>query len=224
MSVSVHGGAYTYGTKEVYQYYCMDLAERGFTVVNFSYRLAPEFKYPVPLKDMNAVLNMVMENAESYHIDRNNVFFVGDSAGAHLAAQYLTAFTNPEYAKLLGLALPSFTVRGCALNCGIYRAADVRDSMGFYLGKKETTETLDFLPYITDSFPPVFLMSSTGDMCMPFVYPMEDTLLKAGVETQVHIYGDESIKPSHVFHIDIKFDVSRVCNDEECEFFRARVQ
>ena len=221
--VSVHGGGYTYGTKEVYQYYCMDLAQRGFTVVNFSYRLAPEFKYPVPLEDMNTLLSLVMENADTYHIDKNNVFLVGDSAGAHLAAQYLTAFTNSEYASLLGLSVPVFTVRACALNCGIYRAADVRDGMGFYLGKKETTETLDFLPYLTDSFPPVFLMSSTGDMCLPFIYPMEDTLKKAGIENEVHIYGDESIKPSHVFHIDIKFDVSRICSDEECDFFRARI-
>ena len=34
--VSIHGGGYTYGTKETYQYYCMNLAQRGFTVVNFS--------------------------------------------------------------------------------------------------------------------------------------------------------------------------------------------
>lgn len=220
--VSVHGGGYTYGTKEVYQYYCMDLAQRGFTVVNFSYRLAPEFKYPAPLEDTNALLARIMESAETFHIDRNNVFFIGDSAGAHLAAQYLTAFTNPEYASLLGLSVPSFTVRACALNCGIYRAADIKDGMGFYLGKNETT--LDFLPYLSASFPPVFLMSSTGDMCLPFVYPMEDSLMKAGIETEVHIYGDESIKPSHVFHIDIRFDVSRICSDEECGFFRSRVQ
>lgn len=219
--VSVHGGGYTYGTKETYQYYCMDLAQRGFSVVNFSYRLAPEFKYPVPLEDTNAVLTLVMKNAETYHIDRNNVFFVGDSAGAHLAAQYITALSNPEYAKLLNLSVPSFTLRACALNCGIYRAADVRDGMGFYLGKKETTETLDFLPYLTDSFPPVFLMSSTGDMCLPFIYPMEDTLKKAGIDNEVHIYGDESIKPSHVFHIDTRFGLSRICTDEECAFFRA---
>lgn len=33
--VSVHGGGWVYGDKERYQFYCMDLAERGFAVVNF---------------------------------------------------------------------------------------------------------------------------------------------------------------------------------------------
>ena len=36
--VSVHGGGWVYGDKERYQFYCMDLAERGFAVVNFSNR------------------------------------------------------------------------------------------------------------------------------------------------------------------------------------------
>ena len=39
--ISVHGGARMYGDKERYQYYCMSLAQRGFAVVNFTYRLAP---------------------------------------------------------------------------------------------------------------------------------------------------------------------------------------
>ena len=49
--VSVHGGAWVYGDKERYQWYCMDLALRGFAVVNFTYRLAPEFKFPTSLED-----------------------------------------------------------------------------------------------------------------------------------------------------------------------------
>ena len=32
--VSVHGGGWVYGDKERYQFYCMDLARRGFAVVN----------------------------------------------------------------------------------------------------------------------------------------------------------------------------------------------
>ena len=53
--VSVHGGAWVYGDKERYQYYCMSLAQRGFAVVNFTYRLAPEFQFPASLEDTNLV-------------------------------------------------------------------------------------------------------------------------------------------------------------------------
>ena len=46
---SIHGGGWVYGDKQLYSHYCMRLAQRGFAVVNFSYRLAPESKYPAAL-------------------------------------------------------------------------------------------------------------------------------------------------------------------------------
>lgn len=60
--VSVHGGGWVYGDKERYQYYCMSLAQRGFAVVNFTYRLAPENKYPASLEDTNLVFKWVLEH------------------------------------------------------------------------------------------------------------------------------------------------------------------
>lgn len=53
--VSIHGGGWVYGDKERYQYYCMSLVEHGFAVVNFTYRLAPEFQFPAALEDTNLV-------------------------------------------------------------------------------------------------------------------------------------------------------------------------
>ena len=53
--VSVHGGGWVYGDKERYQYYCMSLAQHGFAVVNYTYRLAPKFKFPASLEDTNLV-------------------------------------------------------------------------------------------------------------------------------------------------------------------------
>ena len=83
--VSIHGGGWVYGDKELYQFYCMSLAGRGFAVVNFTYRLAPEFKFPAQLEDTNRVMEWVYANCETYGFDLDNIFMVGDSAGAHSA-------------------------------------------------------------------------------------------------------------------------------------------
>ena len=53
--ISFHGGGWVYGDKERYQYYCMNFTRLGFAVVNFTYRLAPEFQHPAGLEDMNSV-------------------------------------------------------------------------------------------------------------------------------------------------------------------------
>ena len=44
--VSIHGGGYVYGSKEIYRRYGMDMARRGFAFVNFNYRLAPKWRFP----------------------------------------------------------------------------------------------------------------------------------------------------------------------------------
>ena len=61
--VSIHGGGYVYGTKEIYRRYGMDMAKLGFAFVNFNYRLAPKWKFPTPLADTTAVLNWIVQNA-----------------------------------------------------------------------------------------------------------------------------------------------------------------
>lgn len=66
--VSVHGGGWVYGDKNLYQYYCMSLAQHGFAVVNFSYRLAPRHKFPAALQDTDAVFHWVMAHAVDYHL------------------------------------------------------------------------------------------------------------------------------------------------------------
>ena len=44
--IDVHGGGWVYGDKVLYSHYCMDMARRGFAVVNFNYRLAPRHRFP----------------------------------------------------------------------------------------------------------------------------------------------------------------------------------
>lgn len=44
--ISIHGGGWFYGDKELYRFYCAHMAQLGFVVVDCDYRLAPEYSYP----------------------------------------------------------------------------------------------------------------------------------------------------------------------------------
>ena len=192
--------------------------------MNFSYRLAPKHKFPDQLCDINAVMQYVCACADENFVDTKNVFFVGDSAGAQMASQYLTAVTNPEYAELLGLDIPSFTVRAAALNCGMYKLDPIREKMLIrcYLGSKvlADSEKMDVLGHMTDAFPPTFIMTSTGDFLRANAAPLGDQLTRLGVENEVHVYGEEVNPLGHVFHCDMRNPYAAECNEAECEFFR----
>ena len=230
--VSVHGGGWVYGDKQAYQYYCMSLAERGFAVVNYSYRLAPENKFPAPLEDTCAVFAWVLAHAEEYHFDVKNVFAVGDSAGAHTLELFAALCTNREYRDLVGINPPeNFVPKAIALNCGVHivtvsdqpKDKFSTDLMADYLPNKGTEEELrkvNVMEWITEEFPPAFLMTARDDFLKFQVPGIVGALLAKNVSHVLRFYTDPEIKLGHVFHLDIRLDENIGCNDEECRFFR----
>lgn len=231
--VSIHGGGWVYGDKELYSHYCMRLARRGFTVVNFTYRLAPEHKYPAPLQDSCAVMEWMQAHAQEYFIDLNNVFMLGDSAGGQLCQQVLTMLTSPRYAALFDFAPPKdFRVNACALNCGCYGFPVSRllppKRCGLTMQAYFPEDYIPLLPqlkpkkYVTADFPPAIVMTAANDFLKPQARPMYRLLRRRGVETRLHIYGTKAQKEiGHVFHVNCKLPLADQCNDEQCAFFRA---
>ena len=229
--VSVHGGAYVYGSAALYRFYAADLAKRGFAVINFDYRLAPYAKFPAPLEDLNAVLEKIAtkEFTDKYPLDINNVFIVGDSAGAQITCQYGTIFTNDEYRKLFKLNKPAITLRGLGLNCGKYVFLDEeldpkRESIYTdYFGENPRAfgEMLEGYKYTTKDFPPSYILSAPADFLLPFAEPTRDYLQNLGVKCECKIYGDETT--GHVFHVDVRSEIGKQANDDETEFFKALI-
>lgn len=224
--VHIHGGAYVYGSKEIYQHYCMDLALRGFHVVNFNYRLAPKYAFPAPLEDTNRVMQWVCDHAEDYGFDVQNIFIAGDSAGAQLASQYAVICTNPAYAALMGVAPPKFRLAAVGLNCGLY---DMKTEaflpanqklMGSYLppSTPDNLRKLDVLSHITADHPPAYLLSAKGDFLLDRCAPMAAYLQQKGIPVACKIYGDETT--GHVFHVNIRTPLAKEANDDQIDFFR----
>lgn len=81
-----HGGGWVLGDLETSDATCRMLANRtGRIVVSVDYRLAPEYKFPVPVEDSYKALKWVSENAAAINGDASNLVVGGDSAGGNLA-------------------------------------------------------------------------------------------------------------------------------------------
>ena len=234
--VSVHGGGWFYGSKELYANYCTRMASRGFTVVNFNYRLAPQHKYPAPVEDTCNVLHWIQANAGAYQIDIDNVFMVGDSAGGQIALQVLTMLTNPAYAALFPFSPPAeFQVRACGLNCGCYFIPLNRFLTPKRMGAIfEAYFPADFLPllpslqahkYLTADFPPTFVMTAQNDYLRLMAKPLYRCLQKVRATARLKIYGTRKEKNiGHVFHLNCKLPLAHRCNDDQAAFFRAHMK
>jgi acetyl esterase/lipase len=231
--VSIHGGGWVYGDKGINQFYCMSLAEQGFAVVNYSYRLAPKHKHPVPLEDANKVFHWVLENAETYGFDTDNVFGVGDSCGANILGFYCCLCVDPAYADKMDIHPPKgFVPRAVALNSGLYRLVRgeelLLDSLAeaYFPGGGTDAEyaEIDLGAHVTAAFPPCFVMTALGDFLVPQAKPFYERLRSLGVPAEYRCYGEEGNELRHVFHIGIKLPEARACNEEECAYFLNQVK
>ncbi|MBR1757119.1 MAG: alpha/beta hydrolase [Lachnospiraceae bacterium] len=228
--ISIHGGGWVYGDKERYQYYCMSLAKHGFAVINFTYHLAPKYKFPTPLCDTNDVIAWMFEHADTYEFDTDHVFGVGDSAGAHLWGLYACACTNPSYASTLPFEVPfGFRPTALALNCGAYEIkksakADLTTSlMADFLPQKGTDAEfaqINVLNHVTEKFPPSLVMTCEGDFLVQQAPLLVERLKKLGVPATYRYYGDKDHVLGHVFHCNMKLDEAHACNKEECDYFK----
>lgn len=231
--LNIHGGAWVYGDKKVYAPYCMYLATQGFAVVNASYRLAPKHTFPAPLEDVGAMVEWVVDHAEEYGLDVSNLFFVGDSAGAHLATAYTAVQLNEAYANSFpGIKVDArFVPKGLLLNCGVFdmevewkkQGRALTPFLTDLLGEKPTIEAVKQMSpaqYITSGFPPVHLTTSNGDFLRKHSYRLKEVLEKKGVEVAFKEYGEKKKPQGHVFHLNLKNKVGQQCNEDQIRYIR----
>lgn len=81
-----HGGGWVFGDLNYADAGCQLLAQETHSiVVSVDYRLAPEYKFPVPLYDAFDGLKWVHQEATSFNGLPDQISVVGDSAGGNLA-------------------------------------------------------------------------------------------------------------------------------------------
>jgi acetyl esterase/lipase len=91
----VHGGGWERRSREDMDRLSRHYAERGFVVMNVSYRFAPEHRFPAQLHDLQQAMHWLHRHADELGIDRQRIAAFGYSAGAHLVSLLaLTAGTG----------------------------------------------------------------------------------------------------------------------------------
>jgi len=92
--VFVHGGAFTGGNKrgpggQYYDNIMLWATRSGYVGVNMTYRLAPQYVWPVAQLDIAAALSWVRQNIAARGGNPARIVLMGHSAGAAHVAQYL---------------------------------------------------------------------------------------------------------------------------------------
>jgi acetyl esterase/lipase len=98
-----HGGRWRYGDKADYRFVGAALAESGYLTVVANYRHYPEVKMPGFMQDAALAALWAAAHANEYGGDRERLYLMGHSAGAHLAA---LVTLDPRYFAAAGQPAP----------------------------------------------------------------------------------------------------------------------
>lgn len=84
--IYIHGGGFAVGNLDTHSKIMRTLMEEtGAVVIGIDYHLSPEYKYPTQVKECAFLADWLRNYAEKYELDRDDISFAGDSAGANLS-------------------------------------------------------------------------------------------------------------------------------------------
>lgn len=206
--LSIHGGGWMSGVKENNRNFCIRLAERGFTVFNVNYSLAPKASLRDQLCDITAALSFLKENAGSFSGAPGSVSLIGDSAGGQLAFFTAALLCSGRLREIYGINLPDIKVRTLALLSPVCfltegrgpvasgrRIALSRDFMKKY-GQYVSPDSLPDL----GSLPPCFISTAAEDhLGREQSRRLSELLQKNGVRCELHF--EERSAHGHVYPI-----------------------
>jgi alpha-L-fucosidase 2 len=85
--ILVHGGGWEAGDKRTYiKPQFQTLSNAGIAWFTVNYRLAPQWKHPAAVEDIERAVRWVQQNAEDLGVNPRRLALMGESAGGHLAA------------------------------------------------------------------------------------------------------------------------------------------
>lgn len=234
--IDIHGGGWMYADKDLNDYYCMSLADRGYVVFNISYRLVPDVTVNEQIQDVACALQWIEQNMGDYPCDMENIMLTGDSAGGQLAIYSAVIMQSDELQSTFDTVDAKMDLTAILLTSPV---AYMKDGGAFSIYTKilwgdnykdkatynfmDLDEIIDYAP----NLPPVYLITSSGDtLANSQTHRAYDLLQEKGIESYIADYGDEyGKKLPHVFSVLYPFDEAGAdAIDKATEFYQNAIE
>ena len=177
--VYLHGGGFLFGDKstgdplsagEDKDGKLQRIIGGGYALVNASYALAPQYRFPVQVEQLDELFRFLLDHAEEYGLDMDRVCLSGGSAGAILTEIYGACVCSGPYAELLNVrpVMTKENLKVLAIDEAALEAAGFSPGMYVMLGcwtgagrnRPEDLARINAKRYLTDSYIPSWINAS----------------------------------------------------------------
>ena len=211
-----------------------DICAGGFNLVNIDYVLVPEYHFPAPLIQANEAFQFLLDHADEYHLEMDQMVIMGSSAGAIMTSQLGSIITNPDYAAALGISpvLKPEQIKAVVLDDAplVYDkfSLGTKVLVGNYVKgsiflSREEKQTYNNILWVDSNYPDAFLLGSEYYVDMR---EMDAALTSANAEhALVDPLAERNLQMQHCFVAsERENDVAKDAFDRMMFFIKQRVQ
>ena len=192
--VVVPGGGYAMVSKREGDPIASEFFANGFQAFVLTYEVTPNVAYPEQLLELSASLDYIRANAEELHVNTDEIFVVGFSAGGHLTANLAVEYqTSSQKAGVELNCKPTAVALAYPVISNEY--GHVGSHANLLVGytdeaKAELLKTLNVDKAVTKDTPPAFIWTTVQDSIVPCCNSLNyaSALANAGVEFELHIH------------------------------------
>jgi acetyl esterase/lipase len=168
----------------------------GVTGVVLKYRLAPRYRHPAPLSDVQRALRYTRAHADELGLSADRIGVMGFSAGGHLAATVSTHFddgdADADDPVERASTRPDFTILGypvISLREPFTHGGSVNNLLGD-TPDPQLVESLSNETQVTARTPPAFLFHTGEDAAVPVENSLAyyRALVEHDVPAELHVY------------------------------------
>lgn len=216
--IDIHGGGWMYASKDLNEYYCMELANKGYCVFSISYRLVPDVTVYEQIKDCTDALAYINSNMKNYPANKKTVMLTGDSAGGQLALYSTILNNNPDAREIFGTVDTKLNIK-CLLLTSPVTYAKSGGWFSIYTkkmwGKDYKAKAaynymdLDEIMELANNMPPTYFITSSGDtLAHDQTVNAYNYFADKGYECEIEDFTDlkDGKKLPHVFSVLDPFD------------------
>lgn len=216
--IDIHGGGWMYASKDLNEYYCMELANKGYCVFSISYRLVPDVTVYEQIKDCTDALAYINSNMKNYPANKKTVMLTGDSAGGQLALYSTILNNNPDAREIFGTVDTKLNIK-CLLLTSPVTYAKSGGWFSIYTKKMWGEDykakaaynymDLDEIMELANNMPPTYFITSSGDtLAHDQTVNAYNYFADKGYECEIQDFTDlkDGKKLPHVFSVLDPFD------------------
>ena len=176
--VFYYGGRWEFGNREDYRWFAEALARNGFVAILPDYRKYPQVKLDGFMTDAANALAWSFEHAAEYGGDRDQLFVMGHSAGAHLA---LMLATNAQW--MASHQIEPTRLAGAIGLAGPYNFLPLTadDMIGMFGSTPEQQARSQPINFVDGDEPPMLWLHGSADNT---VWPKNSTTLAQAVKAK----------------------------------------